>query len=899
MTQITDLIAALSIIPESFSLTPLIDKAPKRKDWQSEKALSKDELETELKSNRWTGYGLRLGNVSGGLVALDIDGSSAQPILDAMAKGDLPKTVSWTSNRVGRYQLLYQVPLAIQSQLSDFTKKDVKEFDGIKTEVGDDGKREQLEFRYNRVQSVLPPSKHPDTGSYVWINSPESTHVAEAPQWLCKTLLGFVAKPMKAKPAKKGVTKLGMTERDLVIAALNSIDPNLSYQDWLNVLMAGHSYDETLLDDFEIWSSLGESYKDGEVAQKWQSFKSSGSIQIGTLFFYAVEAGFKYPANLSNELTQWVKSQVLKHSDNQKTNFTPFVKRSIILEDLAEIDPEQTREEIAKISRHKNAWQFVRNRFPEDIADNIDFFSSRTGIKPEIYGLSFLTAVSSVLNGKFSVECFAGTEWYEPLNIFFVVIGEPGTNKSSPVKLLTQYHREKNAEYRNAHKEQQRQHDFNRMEYDTNKKDKISVGELPPVAPILKFASIGQATMEYLIQVMQTQQTDFNTGLLQYEDELITLLGALNKYNGGGDELGRFLSIWSGMETTTNTKSQGSIGTDKGCLSIVSTTQPITWFKMMQKLSDANGFQDRFLVGEVLKSDIKELNHFDHSVAPHKFDSLMKVYVDKFDGIDGKHVIKVSHSADYMKQAIETWVTASNVDLAKSKSYIYRLAAVFACLRDAQNPEIVAEDLDAAWKLVCYSEACKKSIGGTGQETLGEELVNRAKQLFIKKGELTVSNLKQSNRTMFGSLLKEEIHAVIYQVANQCADTSELTTTKQGSPKLLHIEAKAVNKLEKDFAKVIEPQLVTPVVEPTVELEPIVEPIDIKQVDNPIEAELECIHTGHIHIPTKILATRYQSLATPNQQYRLIEESKDYYSIDIPGADKIVKVHKSKLVYNL
>ena len=78
--------------------------------------------------------------------------------------------------------------------------------------------------------------------------------------------------------------------------------------------------------------------------------------------------------------------------------------------------------------------------------------------------------------------------------------------------------------------------------------------------------------------------------------------------------------------------------------------------------------------------------------------------------------------------------------------------------------------------------------------TLGEESVNRAKQLFIKKGELTVSNLKQSNRTMFGSLTKEELHEIIHQVANQCLDTSELTTTKHGSPKLTHVEAKEVVK---------------------------------------------------------------------------------------------------------
>ena len=698
----------------------------------------------------------------------------------------------------------------------------------------------------------------------------------------------------KSKPAKRGFVKSGMTERGLVIAALNSIDPNLSYQDWLNVLMAGHSYDESLLDDFEDWSSRGDSYKDGEVAQKWQSFKSSGSIQIGTLFFYAVEAGFTYPANLSNELTHWVKSQVIKHSANQKNSFTPFVKRSLVLEDLEDIDFEEALEQSKKIARSKNAWQFVRNRFPKDIAENIDFFSSRTGIKPEIYALSFLTALSSVLNGKFSVECYKPTKWYEPLNIFFVAIGEPGTNKSSPLKLMVNYHVKKNAEYRAKFKEDKKQFDFDKSEYELNKKDKISVGELPPDAPVERFSSIGQATMEALIHVMQSQLHTYKTGLLQYQDELMTILGSLNKYNGGGDEVARLLEIFSGSEVTGLTLGRGSTGTDKACLSIMATTQPDSWVEIMSKLSKRNGFEDRFLVGEILKSDSKKINHLDHSEAEYDFDDFIKRYVDLFENLDSNQIIKVSHSADHMKNSIEDWYISNPTELAKSKSYIYRIAGILACMRDPNKPEILSEDLDVGWKFVCYSNACKASICATGNMTLGEDLIDKARRIFIKKGELTFTELKRNNGDTFRTLTKEELTAIIYSVQEMIG--GELTINKQGNPKLIHVEAKAVTKLEKDYAKVIEPKPVTPVVEPIVELEPIVEQTE---VDKPIEAELKCTDTGHIHIPTTILATRYQALATPNQQYRLIEESKDYYSIDIPGADKVVKIHKSKLVYTL
>ncbi len=36
--------------------------------------------------------------------------------------------------------------------------------------IGDDGKAEQLEFRWQNLQSVLPPSVHPTTGEYRWVD---------------------------------------------------------------------------------------------------------------------------------------------------------------------------------------------------------------------------------------------------------------------------------------------------------------------------------------------------------------------------------------------------------------------------------------------------------------------------------------------------------------------------------------------------------------------------------------------------------------------------------------------------------------------------------------------------------------------------------------------------------
>ena len=38
-----------------------------------------------------------------------------------------------------------------------------------------------LEFRWDGCQSVLPPSKHPETGVYKWVNPPDTTAIAMLP----------------------------------------------------------------------------------------------------------------------------------------------------------------------------------------------------------------------------------------------------------------------------------------------------------------------------------------------------------------------------------------------------------------------------------------------------------------------------------------------------------------------------------------------------------------------------------------------------------------------------------------------------------------------------------------------------------------------------------------------
>lgn len=203
---------SLDDLPDSWVLTPVRDKKPYRDGWQEEAPVSRAVVKDLILNGQVavskrtgkeytafdSGYGLRTGDVSGGLIAIDVDGASAQPILDALSGGELPITVSWTSGKPGRYQLLFQISNEYREQLKDLNRAVITSYKGLETAsvIDDKGNKkytELLELRYNRSQSVLPPSLHPDTGNYSWINSPDDTSVAIAPEWLCNKLVELAA----------------------------------------------------------------------------------------------------------------------------------------------------------------------------------------------------------------------------------------------------------------------------------------------------------------------------------------------------------------------------------------------------------------------------------------------------------------------------------------------------------------------------------------------------------------------------------------------------------------------------------------------------------------------------------------------------------------------------------
>ena len=122
------------------------------------------------------------------------------------------------------------------------------------------------------------------------------------------------ALPHRASPPSVLLT----VDRATALAALDVLNPDMGYDDWLRTGMALHSSDtsEAMLAEWESWSRGSHKFVEGQCREKWESF-GGGEVGVGTLCQMADETGKPWrptiPAQASAaDPTQQVKSALLK-----------------------------------------------------------------------------------------------------------------------------------------------------------------------------------------------------------------------------------------------------------------------------------------------------------------------------------------------------------------------------------------------------------------------------------------------------------------------------------------------------------------------------------------------------------------------------------------------------------
>lgn len=231
--------------------------------------------------------GLNLGVATGsesGIFVVDIDGIIGEESLTKLESEHrkLPKTLTSITGR-GRH-LIFKYP----------TKKVYNRTSAL-------GKC--LDIRGEGGYCVFPPSKHISGFIYKWED--DSIPIADAPQWL----LNLVCADAKAPVVNEHVLKFDShqqtsdwTQTD-VISMLEFVDPDMPYQQWVDIGMAVHDAGFSF-DIWDGWSRRGHKY-DGSTGNHWKSFRGGGGITIGTLVHEAQIRGWKPTSYITEDKIDW------------------------------------------------------------------------------------------------------------------------------------------------------------------------------------------------------------------------------------------------------------------------------------------------------------------------------------------------------------------------------------------------------------------------------------------------------------------------------------------------------------------------------------------------------------------------------------------------------------------
>jgi hypothetical protein len=608
-------------------------------------------IQSKIKKIQPLGFGLITGRsltIQGNthfLMALDQDGASACRKIDELSGGKpLPKTVAFTSDRPGRCQYLFLIPEQYQNAIK--TKK-------IKTDViGDDGKGEQLEFRWSNLQSVLPPSVHPTTGEYRWVDgcAIDETQIAIAPDWIIEQML---IEPLTAK-GKEDIHHVSAsshrtsafeqrkwTDIDYALSYLDAVSYSRAddYDEWLAVGMALHSLDDSLLDSWDKWSSQSAKYKPGECERKWRSFSTGGGVTLGTLAHMAKQDGWQNPfANQHNYFNNrnnfqkgnakktTVTSDTSPNGDTSKvellsleatvTTVTDVLKTGLTdYTERAELDSIQARSVISKAA----FWQMVAairtsldeiqpedaerfNRLidwhnatldfkkvlPLSLADAFNHDAAILNIDPVSLWQYFFPTVLSLAGKRVSLDVESHGI---PAIAWTCIVGESGTGKSRAESLILGNLKQK--QHREKKRWLEQMQEYKQISQSKSKNNDI---EIEPPTPERKYL-FEVATIQAVMRRLSEQREN---GSIWARDEIAGLFKSLGQFQGKkGDNEGLecLLKMWDGSGSFVDrvNAENDSYAVPETRLSIAGGIQPGAFRTAFKDPDDAQGLQARFL----------------------------------------------------------------------------------------------------------------------------------------------------------------------------------------------------------------------------------------------------------------------------------------------------------------
>ena len=251
---------ALKYVDRGFFIFPLKAKSkkPATKNGFKDASNNHEQIKLWWKENPDANIGIVSGKINGFFV-VDIDGEYPDnfPIL--------PDTVNVKTYK--GYHLYYKYP----------DNADIRARIRINKQC--------IDIKSDGGYIVAPPSVHPDGGIY-------DGNIDLAFSEPSQELINLINSNNSTENIDryKDINKNEYSEAD-IIEMVSFLNPDMDYQEWLNIGMAIHSggYNLSVWDN---WSSQGKKYENGVCSSKWKGFHGNG-ISIATLIDMANKSGYK------------------------------------------------------------------------------------------------------------------------------------------------------------------------------------------------------------------------------------------------------------------------------------------------------------------------------------------------------------------------------------------------------------------------------------------------------------------------------------------------------------------------------------------------------------------------------------------------------------------------------
>jgi hypothetical protein len=578
------------------------------------------------------------------LVAVDLDGESADDELKKILNGeDLPRTVSWSSGKPGRRTHLFYLP--------EQKSKNIQS----KFSVG------KLEIIAGWPGVVVPPSAHPETGKYVFLDgcSFEDVAIGELPSSIFSklaTVPRFKSLDEIPIPTESSVPLIECCSREVRGLVSTGVPEGSGHNDAaLRVALElvgverylqqiGQPYDsnaDDLFRDFLVASSVNENRRSLERLE-WAHKKNY------------IEPSCK-PEGVNNCIRGWYWTNVLRqpgailkqgnlnlitpqmrediwseltniHSGNMQAKDVEIKLTSICERynlDIKQVDRlyrkveneinAKTEDELAK----EDFFQYIKIKstkldiskiLPPSLADDLKL-NAKSKYHP-VRCLAYIwPAVATLTGAKVKVWANKPSGWSSDLVFYCVDIGRKGSGKTPAGKDTLHYIFERDRQSRADWEREESHLAQMRARWDAmTSHEKSAAAENAELNPALyeqqmtperkyKFDS---PTVPAVVKYLGLQPK-WHSGIL-YNDELASLFAGFNQFTKGGNDRQFWLEFFNGrswkvLERVTDTP--GTCRRLNGQLMQVVGGMQLDAFKKYLALSTSqDGLTDRFLISD-------------------------------------------------------------------------------------------------------------------------------------------------------------------------------------------------------------------------------------------------------------------------------------------------------------